>query len=602
MNRIIELVRPYWKRLLLAALSSVIVSALNGSFAWLVKPAVDNIFVSGRAPFVALISLAVFTVFFLRGIFEYLQNYLMKSVGSKIVRDLRNSLYRHMLYLPMNYHGGHGGDTTGVMLSRVINDTQMLQELLAYRIRDLFVSAGTLVILAGVAFYRRWDLTLIALTVLPLTLYAVGSLGRRLKKVSERAQAKMASMMETLTESLSGIRIVKSFLAEEKEARRFGDKAQDHYRELMRSARIQEATGMVMEIMAGGAAAFIIFYGGRLVSSSVITAGDFFSFLAAILMMFTPAKRLAQVNNGLQQAKAFIGRADEVLLTPREPDGASVLGEFRDSIEFRDVSFRYPGREENALDGVNLKIGKGEMVAIAGGSGSGKTTLVDLISRFYRPLSGSILIDGVDINTVTTGSLRAQVGIVSQDIILFNDSVRANIAYGMPAAPDFSAIEKAAVSAHAHEFISRLPQGYETPIGEGGSLLSGGQKQRISIARAMLKNPPLLILDEATSSLDTQSELMVQEALDDLIAEARKGIKEGAGPMTVIIIAHRLSTIKRADRIVVLDMGRIAEAGTHEELIKAGGLYSRFYGLQGVTDPGVKGVTDPDVTKEASSQ
>lgn len=574
MKRIFELVRPYWGRLILAGLCSLIVSGMNGSFAFVVKPAVDDIFVAGKKSYVVLIALAVFLAFFLRGVFGYLQNYLMKSVGAKIVRDLRNGLYHHVLYLPMTRYSS---DTTGAMLSRIINDASMLQQLLAQKIRDLFVSSGTIIVLTCVAMYRRWDLTLIALVVLPFAFYAVGRLGRILKRVSERAQKKIATITESLSEGLSGVKIIKSFTSEEMEAERFRHRNQDYYRELMRGARLEEATRLIMEFVAGVGVAFMLFYGGTLVANKAITAGDFFSFLVAVMLIYAPAKKLANVHNAIQKAKAYIGRADELLVEEREHDGQTELGEIKSDITFSHVSFRYQGRAEEALEDISVRVRRGEVVALVGRSGSGKTTFVDLLSRFYTPRSGAILIDGMDINTVTLKSLRSKIGIVSQDVILFNDTVRANIAYGKPDAGEEDVVN-ASKAAHAHEFITGLPLGYDTPIGEGGVMLSGGQRQRLSIARAILKKPSVLILDEATSSLDTQSELMVQKAIDRLMEDSASYWERGSP--TTFVIAHRLSTIKRADRIIVLDGGRIAEIGNHSELLAAGGLYKSLHDLQ----------------------
>lgn len=589
MRRIFELVKPHSGRLAVGAAASLAVSVLNGSLAWIVKPVVDDIFISGRKSLLFPIAVLVTLVFVLRGIFEYSQNYLMNSVGAKIVRDIRNGLYSHMIYLPMSHFSK---DTTGSMMSKVVTDAGLLQSLLAYRVKDLFVSSGTIVILVAVALYRRWDLTLIALVVLPFAFYAVGRLGKRLKRVSAKAQEKIANLTGSVSEGLAGIKIIKSFGMEQRDASRFKEKNQGYYREFMRSVRIIEATSLIMEVVAGAGVAFIIYYGGSLVADKVITSGDFFSFLTAILMIYTPSKRLAQVYNGLQQARAYIGRIDEVLANGTERREGAELPPMEDGIVYDKVSFMYEGREEEALRDVSLEVKKGEVVALVGRSGSGKTTLVDLLARFYEPQSGRILIDGRDIGRSKLSSLRFQIGLVSQNVILFNDTVRANIAYGMPEAAE-EEIVKSAEAAYAHEFIAGLPQGFDTPIGEGGALLSGGQRQRISIARAILKDPPILILDEATSSLDTQSELMVQKALDSLVFSGA-GERSLGGPdsgKTIFVIAHRLSTIQRADRIIVLERGRVAEQGTHEELLSRGGLYRQIHDLQ--YGAGERAATEP---------
>jgi subfamily B ATP-binding cassette protein MsbA len=578
MKRLFELVMPHWRRIVLAGFFSIMVSLLNGSFAWIIKPVVDDIFVEGNKSALAIISAAVALAFFLRGVCAFFQNYLMNSVGAKIVRDIRDKLYNRMVFLPLSRHEM---DTTGSMMSRVINDASLLQQLLAFRIRDLFVSSGTIIVLTGVAMYRRFDLTLIALAVTPIAFFAVGKLGKKLKKVTLGAQKKIAVMTESLSEGLAAIKEIKAFSMEDKESERFKKRTHDYYREYMRSIRISELTLLIMEIMAGVGVAFIIIYGGSLVADRTMTSGDFFSFLAAVLLIYTPAKRLAQVNNGLQQAQAYVERVDMILESPKEADGTKELKGFSRDIVFEDVSFRYDGREDYALREINLKMNKGEVVALVGRSGSGKTTLADLIARFYLPHSGSIFIDGVDIRDLTAASLRSKIGIVSQDVVLFNDSIKANIAYSKTGNENEDA-EKAAIAAYAHEFIGQLPAGYDTQIGEGGALLSGGQKQRISIARAIFRNPPILILDEATSSLDAQSERMVQKALDRLLDDASE---DGhSNEKTVIVIAHRLTTIRRADRIIVLDKGRIVEVGRHEELLSAGGPYSRLYKGQDAQD------------------
>jgi len=567
MKKLLRLVLPHWKRLAIAAICSSIVSGTNGAIAWLVKPAVDKIFIAGDRTYLGAISIVVLLIFIFRGGFTYLQNYLMRSTGVKIARDIRNRLYNHLLYMPLSHFNR---SSTGAMMSRILNDASVLQDLLATTVRDLFVQTGTIVILLFVAFYMRWDLTLIAVFVLPVAFYFAGRLGKRLKKVSVRAQEKISGLTETLNEGLSGIKVVKSFSKEEAEAEKFRRKNQDYYRELMRATRIYEASSLIMEFTAGIGIAFVLWYGSTLIVNKAMTTGEFFSFIAAILMVYTPAKRLAQVNNSLHQAGGAFDRIESILNEPEEEDGNIPIGEI-DTISLENVSFKYEGKDEDALDSINLTIRKGEIVALVGRSGSGKTTLVDLIAGFYPPTSGKILFNGIDINSIKKDSLRAHIGIVSQDVILFNDTIRENISYGKPNS-GIDEVISASKSAYAHEFIISLPEGYDTNIGQRGLRLSGGERQRISIARAIIKDPEILILDEATSALDTQSEMVVQRAIDNLMSTDGKKI--------VFVIAHRLSTIKKADRVVVLEKGKIVETGTHKELMQRDGLYRKLYNLQ----------------------
>jgi subfamily B ATP-binding cassette protein MsbA len=560
-----QLVRPYWQRVALAVLAGLLVSGLNAAIAWLAKPAMDDVLIKKDATLLFLLPLAIFFIFLGKGVFTFLQEYLMRSASQKMVMQLRNRLYGHIVELPMGYFGKN---SSGELISKVINDTAVLQDLVSLTIKDLFRESATAFALVFVALWRRWDLTLISITVLPMALYGVGRLGRRMRQISRRAQEKISLITEFLNESFAGIKIIKAFCRQPGEADRFKDITREYYRENMRATRVSESATLMMEAVGGLGIAFVIWYGARLIFSNAMTVGDFTSFLTAIFLVYTPAKRLAKINIGIQQARPPLERIQKLLSEPRETGGTEELPPISKHIEFKGVSFTYPSSKQKALDNINLTVRKGEIIAIVGKSGGGKTTLANLLPRFYVPAEGIVSIDGIDISRATFASLRGQFGIVSQDVILFNDTVTSNIAYGKPGAEREEVIG-AAKAAYAHDFIMELPRGYDTQIGERGARLSGGQRQRLSIARAILKNPPILILDEATSSLDTASEMMVQKALENLMRNR-----------TTFVIAHRLSTIKRADRIIVLDKGRVLESGTHRELYEGGGLYKKLYELQ----------------------
>jgi len=562
---IIGLVKPFWKSVTVAVLISIIISGSNASLAWLAKPAIDGIFVQKNNSLLLLLPIAVLMVFVLKGTFTYLHEYIMFSASQKMIMNVRNSLFGHILLLPSGYFSKN---SSGSLISKVINDTQMLQEILSLSLKTLLIESVTFIALAGVALYRSWKLALMAMVGLPLAFYGVARIGEKLKLVSKRLQERISEITEILSESFTGVKMIKAFCKEEEIIERFKNINNDYYKENIRSIKVSEFASLSMEFVAGFGIAFVMWYGGKLVLENTMTPGDLFSFTAALLLMYTPVRRLVKVNNGIQKARASLQRVFHLMREEKEPDGKFEVQAFKREIKYDGVSFMYPSAKRKALDSVSFVAKKGMVVAVVGKSGAGKTTLVNMLPRLYFPDMGKIYLDNVDIATLTSKSLRNLSGIVSQDVILFNDTALNNIKYGRPGSK-MEEVVAATKAAYAHKFITELPQGYNTDIGERGVKLSGGQKQRLSIARAILKNPPILILDEATSSLDTASEMMIQKALENLM-----------GNRTTLVIAHRLSTVKKADLIIVMDKGKIVESGTHEELLLQSGLYQTLYDLQ----------------------
>ena len=565
-RRLLQFVQPYWARLVGAMVCMLFVSAATSGSAYLVKPVLDEIFFKKDLDGLRLLPLAIVGLFVLKGIFDYGQAYLMSFVGQRIIADLREKTYNHLQSLSLSFFTRH---PTGVLMSRVTNDVSLVQGAVTDALTGLLKDLFTIIGLVAVVFYQDWKLAIVAIVVFPVAIYPIVKFGRKLRSYSARSQTTMGDLSTILMETISGNRIVKAFNMEDYERERFAGENQRLFGIMMKSVRVRAISHPLMETLGGLGIGIIVFYGGYNVIKGVATPGTFFSFLAALLMLYEPVKRLSAVNNAIQQGLAAASRIFEVLdAVPeiRNKTGAKVLSSVSRGIEYENVSFKY--EEDWVLKNINLRIEAGEMVAFVGASGGGKTTLVNLLPRFYDVSSGRIAIDGWDIRDVTLESLRAMVGIVTQQTILFNDTVRNNIAYGKITQP-FGAIVRAAEAAYAHGFIQNLPQGYDTVIGEQGVKLSGGERQRISIARALLKNAPILILDEATSSLDSESEVEVQKALEFLM--------QGR---TTLIIAHRLSTIRRADRIVAISNGVIVEEGTHEHLLERDGEYRRLYLLQ----------------------
>ncbi|HKT34247.1 MAG TPA: lipid A export permease/ATP-binding protein MsbA [Nitrospira sp.] len=566
--RLVRYLKPYRVRLGAAFVCSALVAALSGAYAWLVKPVLDEIFINKNETLLFVLPLALFAVAVLKSAFSYGQNYLMNYVGNQVITDVRQELFGKMVRLPVQYHDAN---TSGRLVSRVINDVTLMANAIAGVLKDVFQQGLTFLAMLVVIFYQNWKLGSMSIVVIPLAVVTMMRMGKRLRALGKSGQEQMGDMASTLQETLSGIRMVKAYGREDAEAERFKESNKAFLSTTMKSIQVSSLGSSHIEVIGVVGVALIIWYGGSLVISGEMTPGAFFSFLAAMFMVFTPLRRLSGSNNTIQQALAAAERVFGVidLETEQETDrGRLVMPPIARSVVYQDVTFLYDGQTIPALSDVDLVIQAGEMVAVVGSSGSGKSTLANLLPRFYQPTAGAVLIDGVDIQSYTLASLRAQIGIVSQEVVLFDDTVFNNIAFGRQNATEADVMQ-AAKLAYAHEFVERLPQGYATMVGEKGIKLSGGERQRLAIARAILRDPPLLILDEATSALDTESERVVQLALSNLMAHR-----------TTLVIAHRLSTVQRADRIVVLDRGTIVEAGTHEELLLRGGQYKRLHSLQ----------------------
>jgi subfamily B ATP-binding cassette protein MsbA len=565
-KRLLKMARAYYVRFFFATICMIIAGALQSSLPLVSKPAIDEIFVSKNIATLKWIPFAVIGIFLFKGLANYGQTILMSSIGLRIVADLRNKLYEQIQKQSLSFFAEH---PTGLLMSRITNDVQSVQTASSEAITALVKDTFMLVCLVGVIFYTDWKLALIAMIVFPLTIYPISRFGKKMRKVTTSSQITMGTLSSLLQETISGTRIVKAFCMEKYEGERFAAENERLFKLGMKAVSVNAISSPLMEFLGGLGIAAIIFYGGYNVVQGHSTPGTFFSFLAALLMLYEPIKRLTNVNNTINQGIAGADRIFSII--DRVPDiedkpNAIELPPISRGIDIQNVTFCY--EETPVLKNINLYIKPGEVVAFVGMSGGGKTSLVNLIPRFYDVSAGRVLIDGHDIRDVTLQSLRSQIAIVTQQTILFNDSVKNNIAYGDIERTDEDIIA-AANAANAHNFIMRLPKGYDSNIGELGTKLSGGEKQRISIARALFKNAPILILDEATSSLDTEAEIEVQEALDNLM----KG-------RTTLVIAHRLSTIRNADRIIALVNGVIMEEGDHETLMAKKGEYYRLYNLQ----------------------
>jgi len=509
---------------------------------------------------------AVLLLFLFKGIFGFFQSYFMSDIGQRVIRDIKSQLYTKIQSLSLNYFTHKRG---GELMSRITNDVKIVENAVSYGSMDMVYESLQVIIFTSVIFFIYFKLALIVFIFLPMITFPIIKVGKALRKLSKRSQEKIADTNSLLYETIMGARIVKAFNMEEYEINKFNRVNTDYYKICMKSIKRTLFLNPSTEFLGVVVGVLVFYWGGREVIAGRLSFGVFGLFLGSLLSLIRPFKKLSQVNALNQQGMAASERIHEVLETEasvKEPLSPKILSGFKKQIRFNDIWFSYG--DTQILKGVNLDIEYGQMLAIVGPSGSGKSTLVDLIPRFYDPQKGMVSVDGVDIREFSLKSLRSQVGIVNQETMLFNDTIRANIAYGRPGA-SHKEIEEAAKKAHAHDFILNCPQGYETIIGDRGVMISGGERQRIAIARALLKDAPILILDEATSQLDSTSERIVQEALDRLVSGR-----------TVFMIAHRLSTVRNANRIVVLDKGLIVEQGTHSQLLEKNGLYKRLYEAQ----------------------
>ncbi len=544
----------------------MVTSAGTAAAAYLLKPAIDDVFINQDVRMLKLIPAAIVIVYFFRSVAMYGQEYLMSYVGQNIIRRLRNTLYSRIQDLPLSFFQK---EKTGVLMSRVTNDVNIIKAMVSVAVTGSLRDCFTIIGLTFVIFYQIWQLALIAFIVLPVAFYPILIFGRKVRKVSTGCQEAMADMSSFLHETFAGNKIVKAFGMEPYEKKRFFEKTRKLLKLEMKEVKARSISSPINLFLGGIGIAVIIWYGGSEVIAGDYTTGTFISFLAAVLLLYAPIKNLSKLNNAIQQGLAATDRVFDVIEMEsevREQKNPFIIKSGPHSVTFKNVFFKY--EKEMVLKNININAKAGEILALVGTSGGGKTSLVNLIPRFYDVRKGAILIDGTDIRDCSISSLREQIAIVTQDPILFNDTIKNNIAYGNQNASNYE-IERAAKAAYAYDFILSFPEKFDTTIGELGGRLSGGEKQRICIARALIKDAPILILDEATSSLDTESEMLVQKALENLM----KG-------RTTFVIAHRLSTISHAHRIIVIVNGRVVEEGKHEELIVLKGEFNKLYQMQ----------------------
>lgn len=589
--RLLGFVKPYKRTLVFAIIAMLVSSFFEVAQLSMMVPLADKVLTNKKIivpkelpPFLSniidsinnsdplkllyLMSIIVVFLFIFKGIFNFLQSYLMSDIGQRVVRDLRSKVYAKLQDLSLDYFIKR---RSGELISRITNDVKLIENAASYGLTDMVFQSFQVILFTFLVFYIHWKMALTALVILPLISLPIVFVGKVLKRLSGRSQEKMADINSLLVETISGVRIVKAFCTEKTEVNKFMSHNQAYYKITMKSIKRMLFLAPFTEIIGVFGGIFVFIWAGKEVIEGRLSFGVFGLFLGALLSMIRPFKKLSQVHSMNQQAIAAANRIYEVFDSKpsvKEAQSPIQLKPVREKIVFEGVDFQYDNNQ--VLKDINLEVKAGQIIAIVGPSGTGKSTLVDLIPRFYDPMKGAIRIDGVDIRNVSFKSLRAQIGIVTQETILFNDTVKSNIAYGEQEV-NFEKVVEAAKKAGAHDFIMNMPKGYDTFIGDRGYKLSGGERQRLAIARAILRNPPILILDEATSQLDSASERIVQNAINEVISGR-----------TVFIVAHRLSTTRNADKIVVMEKGKIEEVGTHQELLARGGLYKLLYDMQQV--------------------
>jgi subfamily B ATP-binding cassette protein MsbA len=608
--RILSFVKPYKKYIASSIVFSVLYAIANGASIYLLIPLLDTLFLGGvstgekgttknatssilpqwlsdiqqsfadafhnfiftgtKIDALTKIVFLVMLAFFLKNLFGYLQAYFLAYAEQGVVKDIRNQAYKHLHKLPMGYFKN---EKTGNLISRIINDVSVVQSSVSTVFLNMVREPITIIVFMGIALSISWQLTLFSFIVLPFSLIFIALLGIKLRKQSAILQQSIADITNLLYETISGVKIVKAFGMEEYENKKFFGGTMSYFKKTLSMVRLRNSSSPITEFLSVVVGALIIYYGGRLViEGSGLKASEFLGFLFAIFQLMTPIKELSGVNNRIQESSAAGERIFEIIDTEpaiKNIENPIVKKSFNTSIKFENVSFHYDDSDELVLQDLNFEVKKGEIIALVGPSGGGKSTLVDLLPRFYDPTKGTIYFDDIDIKNIKIEDLRKLLGIVTQETILFNESIKSNIAYGLG---DFSLdkIVEAAKMANAHSFIKEMPDGYETIIGERGLKISGGQRQRLSIARALLKNPDIMIFDEATSALDNESEMLVQEAIERLMQNR-----------TTFVIAHRLSTIRNATKILVIEKGKIVQAGTHNELLSnESGVYKKLYEMQ----------------------